>query len=106
MPSNIAHELLNTLRRDILNKCLAEGMEMPFVICLMNPNGALQAMRVWRDGEKISGEHLARHDVPEGFTEPITVIVLDQNNKYKCYLIIDDEDGATMMDMDKLKGNN
>jgi hypothetical protein len=61
----------------ILRECLQEGMEPPFVLCSISPNGSLLGMRI---SDKGHTELLAEHFEPEGFRLPMTIVVLDQKN--------------------------
>ena len=56
-----------------LNACIDRGMQLPFILCAVAPNGSVAAIRT--DG--VERELLVEHIEPEGFRLPITILVLD-----------------------------
>jgi len=61
---------------EILNECLANGMRPPFIICAASPNGSALILRFTEEEPDV----LAEHYEADGFTLPMTIMVLDQNN--------------------------
>src|SRR5262245_11615328 len=66
-----------------LNACVDRGMQLPFILCAVAPNGSVAAMRT--DG--VEQELLVEHIEPEGFRLPITILVLDHAGEVACITI-------------------
>jgi hypothetical protein len=62
----------------IMRQCKQNGMVRPFIICAASPNGSVLAIRA--DGRGNS-EILAQHFEPKGVQLPMTIMVLDQQNR-------------------------
>jgi hypothetical protein len=71
-------EDLRELLAEMLERCLAAEMQLPFVICAVSPNGNVMAFRFHEPGRE--PEVLAQHDEGQGFSLPMTVMVLDKDN--------------------------
>jgi hypothetical protein len=68
---------LNAALSEILTECARKRMRLPFIVAAINPNGSVLAMRVGRG----TNETLVNHLEAGGPSFPITVVVVDQNNK-------------------------
>jgi hypothetical protein len=66
-----------------LNACIDRGMQLPFILCAVAPNGSVAAIRT--DG--VEQELLVEHIEPEGFRLPITILVLDHAGEVACITI-------------------
>ena len=66
-----------------LNACIDRGMQLPFILCAVAPNGSVAAIRT--DG--VERELLVEHIEPEGFRLPITILVLDHAGEVACITI-------------------
>ena len=66
-----------------LNACVDRGMQLPFILCAVAPNGSVAAIRT--DG--VERELLVEHIEPEGFRLPITILVLDHAGEVACITI-------------------
>jgi len=63
---------------EIFERCHEQGMELPWIVCLVSPNGCTTVMRINAKG--MPGEVLAEHLEPEGFQLPMSIVVVDQHN--------------------------
>jgi hypothetical protein len=59
-----------------LERCLEKGMQLPFIICAISPNGSAYVGRFSGPGE--SPETLTQHIEDAGFSLPMTIAILDQ----------------------------
>ena len=75
----MSHDWWSDELADILDECLAKGMQMPFVIAAVSPNGSVYATRFSAPGAL--PETLAEHCEGEGFSLPVNVLVLDQTGQ-------------------------
>ena len=66
-----------------LNACVDRGMQLPFILCAVAPNGSVAAIRT--DG--VEPELLVEHIEPEGFRLPIIILVLDHAGEVACITI-------------------
>jgi hypothetical protein len=64
---------------EIFDKCEERGMQVPFIVCAVSPNGSVVCARVYRDGG--GPDILAEHFEAEGYRLPMTCMVLDRNNE-------------------------
>ena len=64
---------------EIFDACVEQGMQVPFIACFASRNGSVLCVRV--TGEERAADVLAERFEPEGFTMPITGMVLDQTGK-------------------------
>lgn len=64
---------------EIFDKCEERGMQVPFIVCAVSPNGSMVCARVYRDGG--GPDILAEHFEAEGYRLPMTCMVVDQNNE-------------------------
>jgi hypothetical protein len=71
-------EDLDETLQEVFERCHEQGLELPWIVCLVSPNGCTTVMRI-RDKE-MSGDVLAEHSEPEGFQLPMTIVVVDQRN--------------------------
>jgi len=63
----------------ILERSLADGLTPPFVVCLLNPQGAMRGFRVHRDGRV---EIIARSEADSGDDVAFTHgVLLDQSGQ-------------------------
>ncbi len=60
----------------VLKQCRDDGMVPPFTLCAVSPNGSVYVSRF------VSGhvQPLAEHYEDRGFSVPMTIVVLDQEN--------------------------
>ena len=61
----------------ILSACEERGMQPPFIFCAATRNGSVVCIRMAGDEDTV----LAQHFEPEGFTPPISCMVLDQTGE-------------------------
>ncbi len=61
----------------VIRRCSEDGMVMPFIVCAVSPNGSVIVSRVG-SGDL---EPLAEHHEARGFSVPMTIVVVDQENK-------------------------
>lgn len=54
-------------------------MRAPLILCAISPNGSTLIARVYGDGT--AADVLAEHYETEGFRLPMTLAVIDQDNK-------------------------
>ena len=64
---------------EIFDACVEQGMQVPFIVCFASRNGSVLCVRV--TGEERAADVLAERFEPEGFTMPITGMLLDQTDK-------------------------
>jgi hypothetical protein len=50
---------------EIFDKCEQRGMQVPFIVCAVSPNGSVVCARVYRDGG--GPDILAEHFEAEGY---------------------------------------
>jgi hypothetical protein len=60
----------------VISECRDDGMVMPFIVCAVSPNGSVAVSRVG-SGDV---EPLAEHYESRGFSVPMTIMVVDQEN--------------------------
>ncbi len=60
----------------VIRECRDDGMIMPFIICAVSPNGSVAVSRVG-SGDV---ETLAEYYEGRGFSVPMTIVVVDQEN--------------------------
>jgi len=70
----LGHKKMDELLRDVLRQCVEQGMQPPFILCVVSPNGNVMVMRT--DGEH--PEILAEHTEGAGFSTPINCMVVDR----------------------------
>jgi uncharacterized protein (DUF302 family) len=63
---------------EIFERCDQQGMELPWIVCLVSPNGCTMVMRITAKG--MPSDVLAEHLEPEGLRLPMTIVVVDQHN--------------------------
>jgi uncharacterized protein (DUF302 family) len=63
---------------EIFERCDEQGMELPWIVCLVSPNGGTMVMRITAKG--MPGDVLAEYLEPEGLRLPMTIVVVDQRN--------------------------
>jgi hypothetical protein len=62
---------------EALDRCLARGMKLPFILCVAAVDGAVQALRF--HGPGITMEHLVKRAAPGGVMRlPLNVMIVDQ----------------------------
>ena len=61
--------------REVLIACIRRGMQLPFIVCAVSPNGSVYCIRCNGEAEP---DMLAYHVEPEGFRLPVTFMVADQ----------------------------
>jgi hypothetical protein len=61
--------------REVLVACIQRGMQLPFIVCAVSPNGSVYCIRCNGEAEP---DMLAHHVEPEGFRRPVTFMVVDQ----------------------------
>ena len=73
----------NELQTDLTNsiavfirECRKGGMVMPFIVCAVSPNGSVVVTRVGSG----DAEPLAEHYEAHGFSVPMTIMIVDQEN--------------------------
>jgi hypothetical protein len=66
----------------ILEGCRADGLKPPFIVCLMNAEGAMRLCRLHEDGRV---EMLAKRGEPEKV--PTVGMVLDQSGQHRAWTI-------------------
>jgi hypothetical protein len=81
-------EELTEILAEVFERCISDGMHLPFVVCAVAPNGSLLAMRMHGDGMK--RDMLAEHFEDSVFKLPMTVMVIDRGNE-----AVRVEEGAT-----------
>jgi len=64
---------------EALEACVERGMQLPFIMCAISPNGSVLNMRVHGGG--IDPDVLAEHYEEEGFRTPMTIAVVDQTGE-------------------------
>jgi hypothetical protein len=69
---------LNAALSEVVTECVREGMRPPFIVVAISPNGSTCILRT--DGHSTS-ETLVNHIEGNGPSYPITVVVVDQDNK-------------------------
>jgi hypothetical protein len=62
----------------VFERCSAQGLELPWIVCLVSPNGCTTVMRM--HDKEMPGDVLAEHLEPEGFQLPMTIVVVDRHN--------------------------
>ena len=72
-------EDLSASLTDALNECVQRGMALLFIVVSASRNGSVLVLRT--RGDDIENEVLAEHFESEGFPTPVSIMVLDQNNK-------------------------
>jgi hypothetical protein len=60
----------------VIRECRDDGMVMPFIVCAVSPNGSVVVSRVGSGDE----EPLAEHYEARGFSVPMTIVIVDQEN--------------------------
>jgi hypothetical protein len=75
-PTEVMEELQDLIDT-ALQKCGERGMRPPFIMCVISPNGSILALRA--TGTEV--DHLAEHFEGGAMTVPMTIVVLDQDNK-------------------------
>jgi hypothetical protein len=71
-------ESLQDFLHNALKNCLEEGMPLPFIVCVVSPNGSAAVLRFTKPG--VPMETLTKHIEGEEFEAPLTIIILDQEN--------------------------
>jgi hypothetical protein len=71
-------ESLQDFLHDALKSCLEDGMVLPFVVCVVSPNGSSATVRFMKPGMPM--ETLTKHIEGDRFEAPLTIIILDQEN--------------------------
>jgi hypothetical protein len=61
----------------VIRQCCNDGMIMPFIVCAVSPNGSVVVSRVGSG----DAEPLAEHYEARGFSVPMTIVVVDQENR-------------------------
>src|SRR5262249_21994440 len=74
-----AMEWLGDTLIEIYDQCEERGMELPFIVCSVSPNGSALVLRVKGDGSP--ADVLAEHFEPAGFVLPMTIAIVDQRNE-------------------------
>ena len=69
---------LDETLQEIFGQCHEQGMELPWIVCLVSPNGCTMVMRINAKG--MPGDVLAEYLEPEGFQLLMTIVVVDQRN--------------------------
>jgi len=69
---------VNEIVKTQVANALADGLKLPFVVCMVNREGAVWAMRVHQDRE---AELLVSHDVGHGSGITTHGILLDQSGQ-------------------------
>jgi GTP cyclohydrolase II len=64
--------------QEVFERCHEQGLELPWIVCLVSPNGCTTVMRI--HSKEMPGDVLAEHLEPEGFQLPMTIVVVDQRN--------------------------
>jgi len=59
-----------------VRECREDGMVMPFIVCAVSPNGSVAVSRVGSGDVK----PIAEHYETRGFSVPMTIVVVDQEN--------------------------
>ena len=62
---------------EMFKRCEEEGMVFPVIMCTISPNGSVLASRIDTFG---CAKILAQHSEPDGFTVPLSLVLVDQNN--------------------------
>ena len=55
---------LDETLQEVFERCHEQGMELPWIVCLVSPNGCTMVMRINAKG--MPGNVLAEHLEPEG----------------------------------------
>jgi hypothetical protein len=76
---DLAEFSLQEIINEILDQSLESGMRPPFILCTISPNGSVLIVRVFGDGT--APDVLAEHYENEMFRLPLTLAVIDQDNK-------------------------
>jgi hypothetical protein len=74
---NASQSNLTNFITTFISECRDDGMVMPFIVCAVSPNGSVVVSRVGAG----DAEPLAEHHEPRGFSVPMTIVVVDQENK-------------------------
>ena len=78
--SNMNHGELQSDLTDciaaVIRECRHDGMVMPFIVCAVSPNGSVVVSRVGSG----DAEPLVEHYEARGFSVPMTIVVVDQEN--------------------------
>jgi hypothetical protein len=70
---------LTQMLADVFDRCLADGMKLPFILCAAAVNGSVLAYRF--HGPGIAMDELAEHPMPEGMQLPINLMIVDQTGE-------------------------
>jgi hypothetical protein len=76
---DLAEFNLSEIMRSLLEQADEDGMKMPFIVCAISPNGSVMIVRFTAFG--VEGDFLAKHSEPEGFRLPMTIALIDQDNR-------------------------
>lgn len=74
---NASQSDLTNFIATVIRTCRDDGMVMPFIVCAVSPNGSVVVNRVGSGDVK----PLAEHHEARGFSVPMTIVVIDQENK-------------------------
>jgi hypothetical protein len=79
--------------REALDTCIERGMQLPFIVCSISPNGSVVCMRVHGMGR--DPDILAEH-YETVFRTPITIAVVDQTGEAVRITVGPDTKGLTV----------
>ena len=63
---------------EALNRCIDNGMKLPFIVCAVSANGSMLSMR-FNEGRDL--EPLAQRLEGDVFTTPVNIMVVDHNGE-------------------------
>ena len=85
---------LSEILGDVLHECLDHGMQLPFIMAAVSPNGCAVIVRFEQgNDEEVEATFLAEHTEVSGVVMPINVMVTDQTGEAVRIKI--DQDGTT-----------
>jgi hypothetical protein len=71
---------LTRMFAQVLEHCIDQGMELPFILCAAAVNGTVLAFRFHQPGEEM--ELLAEHSSSDGMMQlPINIMIADQTGE-------------------------
>jgi hypothetical protein len=62
----------------VLRQCIDNGMKLPFIVCVISPNGSVLVTRANKGREP---DVLAHHIENDVFTSPVNIMVVDHHGE-------------------------
>jgi hypothetical protein len=76
---NLAEFRLTEILTALIERADDDGMRLPYILCAISPNGSLTIGRFNAPG--VDPDMLAEHYESEGFRLPMTITLIDQENR-------------------------